>query len=396
VLRLKSLKIKLKILGDGQIWDLRGISPEEREKTFEDLFSGRALGQMAQVANRQPPTRNFFSPFKEKGKITGLSVTKALLSNNSGAKEAAMVLLEDLAKNAALGIKAFSENKGFKPNWSVREKNYWKNPDIIIIGGGVSKGATGKILVSLIKRYLSKEEVSGIRVYQAKFPGKESGCLGAVINILEPICNEAKRKGFKKITAIGLDLGREKIGIGLLVINPDSEKIILKRKENPWLFRYSVRTPGQQRLKAFLDSRTDYANQERIIGQHLRKLILKQMADLIIQAQAKAQEFGWENSRNIGVSVPGCPSSDGSIINSTDYLPFFRKQDGFNFTENLEESLAGKGMMDYQIHIINDGIAAGIANIYFDSSSVKRGKFAFLGVGSGLGGCVGLKSEVKQ
>jgi hypothetical protein len=388
--------MKLKILGDGQIWDLRGILPEAREKTFEDLFSGRALGQMAQKANRQPLTRGFFSPFKEKDKITGLSVTKALLSNNSGAKEAAMVLLEDLAKNAALGIKAFSENKGFKPNWSVRKKNYWKNPDIIIIGGGVSNGKTGKILVSLIKRYLSKEGGSDIRVYQAKFSGKESGCLGAVIGILKPICNEAKRKGLKKITAIGLDLGREKIGVGLLVINTNSEEIILKRKENPWLFRYSVRTPAQQRLKSFLDSRTDYTNQERIIGQHLRKLILKQMTDLIIQIQTKAQEFGLENSRNIGVAVPGCPSSDGSIINSTDYLPFFRKQDGFNFTDRLEESLATRGMMDYQIHIINDGIAAGIANIYFDSSSVRKGKFAFLGVGSGLGGCVGLKSEVKQ
>lgn len=394
--RVRPLACGLKILGDGQIWDLRGISPEAREKTFEDLFSGRALGQMAQAANRQPPTRNFFSPFKEKAKITGLSVTKALLSNNSGAKKAAIALLEDLAKNAALGIKAFSENKGFKPNWSIREKNHWKNPDIIIIGGGVSRGETGKILVSLIKRYLSKEGVSGIRVYQAKFPGKESGCLGAVINILKPICNEAKRRGFKKITVIGLDLGREKIGIGLLLINPDSEKIILKRRENPWLFRDSVKTPGQQRLNSFLDSRTNYTGQERTRGQNLRKLILKQMVDLIIQAQAKAQEFGLENSRNIGVAVPGCPSSDGSIINSTDYLPFFRKQDGFNFTESLEESLAGRGMRDYQINIINDGIAAGIANIYFDSSSVKRGKFAFLGVGSGLGGCVGLKSEVKQ
>ena len=64
MLRLKSLKIKLKILGDGQIWNLRGISPEDRRKTFEDLFSGRALGQMAQVVTQQPPTRGFFSPFK--------------------------------------------------------------------------------------------------------------------------------------------------------------------------------------------------------------------------------------------------------------------------------------------------------------------------------------------
>ncbi len=307
-----------------------------------------------------------------------------------------MVLLEDLAKNASQGIMALNKGKGFKPHWRAQERNCWRNLEIVIIGGGVSRGETGKILVSLIKRYLSKEGAPGIRVYQAKFPGKESGCLGAVINILKPICNEAKRKGLKKITVIGLDLGREKIGIGLLAINPAWEKIILKRKENPWLFRYSARTPAQQRLRAFLDSRADYTKQERIRGQNLRKLILKQMVDLIIQAQAKAQEFGLENSRNIGVAVPGCPSCDGSIINSTDYLPFFRKQDGFNFTESLEESLAKRGMMDYHIHIINDGIAAGIANIYFAPSSLRKGKFAFLGVGSGLGGCVGLKSEVKQ
>jgi predicted NBD/HSP70 family sugar kinase len=384
--KIRLLTSGLKILGDGQIWDLRGILPKTREKTFEDLFSGRALAQMASKFR-------IFSRFKEKGRITGLSVTKALLSNDPEAKKQAKIVLEDLAKNGALGIKTLVEGKGSKENWS-RQKKYWRNLNLVIIGGGVSEGTTGRILIRLIKKYLSKKSknnLSKIKVYQAIFSGKEAGFLGAVINILKPICNEAKKKGLNKIAAIGLDLGREKIGIGLLVINTNSEEIILKRKENPWLFRYSVRTPGQQRLKSFLDSRTDYTNQERIIGQHLRKLILKQMTNLIIQTQTKAQEFGLENSRNIGVAVPGCPSPDGSIINSTDYLPFFRKQDGFNFKKRLEESLTKKGMADYHVYIINDGIAAGIANIYFDSSSVKRGKFAFLGVGSGLGGCLGLK-----
>lgn len=387
----------LEILGDGQIWDLRGILPNDPQKTFEDLFSGRALAQMAQEINqRSYRGRSLFSPFKEKGKITGLSVTKALLSHNKQAKDTAIILLKDLAKNASLGIKALSEGKGFKPDWSTKERNYWKNLDIIIVGGGVSEGLTGKILVSLIKRCLSKSSLSDIRVYQAKFSGKEAGFLGAVINIWKLICKEGKKNGLKKIAAIGLDLGREKIGIGLLVIKPNTARIILKRREEPWFFQYSLKTPCQRYLKIFLDSRKDYTIRERVRGKHIRELILRQMTNLIIQAQNKAQEFGLEVSRNIGVAVPGRPSCDGYIIDSTDYLPFFRKQDGFNFAKNLEASLVKSGMPDYCIHIINDGIAAGIANVYLDFLKAKHGKFAFFGVGSGLGGCVGRIHDEKK
>jgi hypothetical protein len=345
---------------------------------------------MAQEINRCcPEVRIFFSPFKEKGKITGLSVTKALLSNNKKAKKIAIILLNELAKNASLGIKALSEGKGIKPSWSVRERNYWKNLDSIIIGGGVSEGLTGKILVNLIKRYLSKNGLSDIRVYQAKFPGKEAGFLGAAINILQLICKEGQKNRVKKIAAIGLDLGRDKIGIGLLEINPNAQSIILERKKAPWLFQYSLNTPCRRYLKTFLDSRKDYTIRERVRGRHIRELILREMRNLIIQTHAKAKRFGLEISRNIGIAVPGRTSFDGYIIDSTDYLPFFRKQDGFNFARSLEESLVKRGLSGYRTHIINDGIAAGIANAYFDFFRVKQGKFAFFGVGSGLGGCVG-------
>lgn len=380
----------LRILGNGQIWDLRGISPVNLEKTFEDLFSGRALGEMAQRTNQQRfRGKEVFSSFKEKGRITGFSVTKALLSNNKKAKNTARALLKDLAKNAALGIKALSKGRGCKAHWSAREKKCWKNPDIIIIGGGVSEGLTGKILVNAIQRYLSKNSLSRIEVYQAEFPGKEAGFLGGVISILKIISKEAKEKGLKAIAGISLDLGREEIGAGLLSIDPDSGKIILKKGKNLWLFQHSVKTPGQRHLKTFLDLRKDYTLKEQMSGKQLRRLILKQMVHLIIQAQKKAQKFRLVVSRNIAVAVPGCTSPEGYIINSTDYLPFFRKEDGFNFSKELEEFLAREGLGDYCIHIINDGIAAGIANAYLGLPKDKRGKFVFLGVGSGLGGCVG-------
>lgn len=364
----------LEILGAGQIWDLRGILPYAPEKTFEDLFSGRALGQMAQGV------------IKAKGKISGLSVTRALLSRNKQEKAKARILLEGLAENAAQGIKTLSQGKGFKPAWPTRERNYWRNLDIVIIGGGVSENLTGKILVSAIKSSLSKCGLPGLKVYQAKFPGKEAGFLGAVINILQLICKEGKNQGIKKIAACGLDLGREEIGVGLLAINPNTGKL-LKQGRHYWIFRHSAKTPYRNYLKDFLDSRRDYSVSERRLGKRIRQAILKEMSHLIIQAIAQARKLGLETSRNIGVAVPGRPSRDGSIMDSTDYLPFFRKQDGFNFALALKGSLRQSGLPGAGIHIINDGIAAGIANMHF--SNLSRGKVAFLGAGSGLGSCVG-------
>lgn len=363
---------------------MKGILPEAKEKTFEDLFSGRALAQMAQ------DSRGIFSPFKEKGKITGLSVTKALLSRKNEAKNTAMMLLEQLAKNAALGIAALNRARGFKENWPSQERNHWKGIDMIIIGGGVSEDLTGRILVSRIKKYLSQEGLSHIRVYQAKFPGKEAGFIGVVINIIKVICNEAKIKGLKVIAGIGLDLGREEIGAGLLAINVNSRRI-LKQRKHYWLFKDAVKTPCRSYLKNFLDSRRDYTINERKLGERIRSAILEEMADLIIRTQNRAQKIGLACAQNVGVAVPGSVSSGGYILNSTDYLPFFRKQDGFNFAKNSEEYLAKakSGMNDCRIHLINDGIAAGIANAYFGLPKIKHAKFAFFGVGSGLGGCVG-------
>lgn len=372
----------LKVLGNGQVWDVKGISPEHPKSTFEDLFSGRALGRMAQE-------REIFRAFKEKGKVTGFSVTKALLSNNKEAKNAAKALLQCLAQNGAGGIAALDRGKGLKNSWSSVERSYWKGLDFVIIGGGVSEESTGRILVGLIEKYLSEDGLPDIKVSQAKFPGKEAGFLGAVINIIKETCNEGKARKLKVIHAIGLDLGREEIGVGLLAINPGSGKV-LKQKNHYWLFKYAVKTPYRAYLKKFMDSRSDYTQNERKLGERIRSAILRQMTGLIVQAQDKTRKAGLACAHNVGVAVPGSTSPDGYITSSTDYLPFFRKQNGFNFTKELDKSLAEDGMKDFHVHIVNDGIAAGIANVYFDLPKLKRGKFAFLGVGSGLGGCVGV------
>lgn len=379
---------RLEILGDGQVWDLRGISAGAPDKTFEDLFSGRALGEMARQLNqRLPQHKKVLSRFKEKGRITGLSVTRALLSRNKEAKKTAVSLLEQLAQNGASGITALTEGRGYKEKWLPRDKGCWKNLDSVIIGGGVSEGATGRLLVRLIKNYLWQDSRSDIRVYQARLAGKEAGFSGSVISILDRILREAKEKRLKAIGAIGLDLGREEIGVGLVAIKPGTRNKILKSGKNYWLFRHSVKTACRKNLKIFLDSRRDYTLAERKAGVRCRGLILKQLTDLIMKALIQVRKLRLATSQNIAVAVPGSTTSDGYIINSTDYLPFFRKQDGFNFARALEGALYQRGLSSYRVHIVNDGIAAGVANIYF--SNLQRGKIAFLGVGSGLGGCVG-------
>ncbi|MFA5411559.1 MAG: hypothetical protein WC321_06885 [Candidatus Omnitrophota bacterium] len=376
----------LKILGDGQVWDVKGISPLAPGRTFEDLFSGRALAQMA------AEEKGLFFRFRERGKLTGRSVTKAFLSNNPKAKKRAQALLENLARNGAFGISALAKGKGIKKGWSARQRGYWKNLDAVIIGGGVSRGKTGRILVNLLKEYLSREGLAALKVYQARFPGKEAGFLGAVINIIRVSRNYAEAKRAKATGCIGLDLGREEIGVGLLAVNPKSGRV-LKQKQGYWFFSASMRMPYKRHLKKFLDTRKNYTAVERQLGRKIRAAILGSLAGLVLKAQSAAGRLGIACSRNIGVAVPGSVSSGGYILNSTDYLPFFRKQDGFNFAKGLEKALAESVKKGIKIRLINDGIAAGIANIYF--SKKAAGKVAFLGVGSGLGGCVALARRVR-
>ncbi|MDD4953493.1 MAG: hypothetical protein PHG40_01135 [Candidatus Omnitrophica bacterium] len=352
----------MKILGDGQIWDVRGIDPDAPLKTFEDLFSGRALGEIA-------ARKKVFYRFREKCGVTGLSVTKALLSNDPTAKKEARIAIEELAKNGARGIGLLSRGQAQKDGWGAAQKNYWKDIEAVIIGGGVSEEKTGRLLVSLINKYLAHDGLSRIKVYQARYPGKESGVLGAVINIIDIIG--------KKAAGIGIDLGRDEIGVGLVA-------------NNRRIFHSAVKTPFKRRLKKFLDRRRDYTPAERKEGRHIRQAILNSIAELVIKAETRSSRLGLACSESIAVAVPGAPGKNGAILNSTDYLPFFRQKDGFNFSRSLEALLLKKTLHKHRVYIINDGIAAGLANAYFGFSGGPRKKFSFLGVGSGLGGCVGI------
>ena len=377
---------KITVLGNGQVWDLRGVDPKRPQAIFEDLFCGRVLEEKAALR------RKVFSGYieKEKTRITGMSVTLALRDKkNRNAREEAARILKEVAHYAGRGILVLTRGQGHKPGWSQKDIALWKNLSGVIIGGGVSRGRTGSLIIAEIKDYLDKEGLGTIEVTRAKFPGKESGFMGAIVNVLDKACREGREKKLAKIGVIGIDLGRDKIGVGILVVNPRTCGIITF-KVFPWVYRYSVRTiRSNNRIKQF--------ERQRSLGEELRSGIIAQITRLIIRAMAQAEKAGISCSRHIGLALPGETTPDGYLIGSTDYLPFFTKKDGFHFSKAVEEDLAGSGSSGVRLHIINDGIAAGLANlkIGLGLESLKAGKYAFLGPGSGLGGCLCRVEEVK-
>ncbi|HTY45755.1 MAG TPA: hypothetical protein VMD52_07200 [Patescibacteria group bacterium] len=377
---------KITVLGDGQVWDVRGIDPAHPGVIFEDVFCGRVLEEKARL---RP---GIFGRYIEKGKagITGMSVTLALLDRrNRKAQEAALAIVQEVAASAGSGIAALAAGRGYKPGWTRQESALWKGLSCVIIGGGVSRGKTGSIVVAGIKDRLAKEGLGNIAVTKARFPGKESGFLGAAVNVLEVACRQTKARGLSRAGVISIDLGRDKTGVGILMVNPRTCGII-KNTSFLWKYRFSVRTVrSNSRIKCFA--------KQKSLGLQLRARVIHQLAGLIIRAKAHAEKIGIAYSTHVGLALPGEASADGYLLGSTDYLPFFTKKDGFHFTAAVENELARCGFPDFHLHIVNDGIAAGLANIKlgFDLKRLKDGKYAFLGPGSGLGGCLCRVKEVR-
>lgn len=383
---------QIKILGNGQIWDIKGVDPDNPEKIFEDLFSGRALGEMAREYEKKGTGRIFrakkqkfcLSPFL----ITGHSVSRALVSKDKLAQQHAKQVLSDFSLNGARGIEHLTKGTAIKTKWSRRERDHWRNLSGVIIGGGVSEDATGRLIVKEIKKCLKSRHLGRINIYQAKFPGKESGFLGAVAYCLPYALKKSHRE--KNLALIGLDIGRADIGVGVSVFNAKTGKMILY-KGNPWKFTQSKNTPYSSQLHIFKDSYKRYSKAEIALGKRIRNDLIDAIVQLIINAIKKIEKHKICCSKFVGIGLPGETDNAGYMIGSTHYLPFLEKQHGFHFAGAVKKRLEKLGAKGYNIQILNDGIAAGLANLRFGIGldKLKRGKYAFLGPGSGLGGFVG-------
>lgn len=367
---------KVTVLGNGQIWDLKGADLKNPSANFEDVFSGRALGRLAASFDKK-----LFSRYLEESKkhISGMSVTLALNSKNKKAQQAAGAVLKQMAQIGARGIELLTKGQSGKKDWG--------NLKAVIIGGGVSGGKTGKILVEEIKKYL-KQKGLNLKIYQADFPGKEAGFLGAMANVELMTFLEEIGLEYKKVAVIGVDIGREDIGCGIIQLNNFTGEAI-KTKGKLVIYQTNKKMPiTLKEQKIFQDSLRNYSAKEMDLGKKLREELLMAAASQIVDAYRWCRSKNKVCSNQIGVAVPGEPDKEGYLVGSTQYLPFLQKKDNFRFKIGLETASVRLGMAGFCIHLVNDGVAALLANLEFGLglNKLEEGKYGFLGPGSGLGG----------
>ena len=385
---------QVNVLGNGQIWDLKGTDPQNPNRNFEDVFSGRALGRLAISFDKR-----LFNKYIEKNNnhITGMSVTLAISSKNKKAQAAAKVVLNQMARIGANGIELLTKGKWNDPALNQNGSGPIPGKALrcrcraglkgVVIGGGVSEGKTGKVLVEAIKKYLTKAGLK-IKIYQAKFPGKVAGFLGAIANIELMTILEEIGTEYKKVAVIGVDVGREDIGCGVIELNNFTGEAI-KRKGKIIIYQSNKKMPlSLKEQKVFQDSYRSYSPQELELAKQLREKLLKTAASQIVDAYKWCRSNGKVCSNQVGIAVPGEPDREGYLIGSTQYLPFLQKKDGFRFKIGLETATTQSGMAGFCVHLVNDGIAALLANLNFGLglNKLEEGKYAFLGPGSGLGG----------
>ncbi|MBN1793328.1 MAG: hypothetical protein JW844_00010 [Candidatus Omnitrophica bacterium] len=420
------------ILGNGQIWDVTKIRDDRPEAVFEDLFSGRSLKERALAFDRQHAAdhggRAIFGAFLEEGKtsVTGRSVTLAFESGNEEAVSAAQTVLDEMAVDCARAVEMVTKGTAVKEAWTENEKKMWQDIRCLVIGGGVSRGETGRYIIEKITGYFRKDpKLRPIDVFQGRYPGKESGILGAVAYAVPFILHEGEFS--QDACIIGIDFGRTELGVGVVRLDLRMNKIYPAPStqgtaEGPFLFYKSVSTYDPDALLPFADACREYSEEERARGIEIRTEIVRRIVDLTREAIDFTKAEGLSVSRNIGVGSPGEVSKDNWLVSSTQYLPFFQEKDGFRLGDALRRTLEeGEGftpldngssddavgtqsengteverapsnndnITGFNFHIVNDGIAAGLANIRFGLASqeeMREGRYMFLGPGSGLGG----------
>ncbi|NQT07379.1 MAG: UTP--glucose-1-phosphate uridylyltransferase, partial [Candidatus Omnitrophica bacterium] len=383
---------RVEVVADVQVWNLEGVvGPEVARELysrdsviFEDIFSGRGLAQIAEVRNKE-----LFMRFMEEGEteITGMAVTRALLSQDEEAREAAREILEDeFGLYLGKGIETLLKGTGTKDGWTKEQLiETWQGTKCFIIGAGVSMGETGEAVIRGAKRYLQSVGLADIELIQAKFPGKEAGFVGTAAHSLPYILEEEPAQA--ELGVIAIDFGRTKTGVGLLKVDPQRGTLLEASDERIELYSDEIDTPSATDRETFQDPDREYNEEEQREGLQVREGIVDTIARQIIEGIEKARQEGLDVSKHLGVSSPGEVDDEGYLVGSTDYLPFFQKKDGFCFKKAIEARLEDLGYEGYEVHVVNDGTAAGLGNIRFglDFAQLPEGKYAYLGPGSGLG-----------
>lgn len=294
--------------------NVRGIDPENPELKMAHLVSASALKR---YCDREEIVESVFNWLKEDGE--NLEIESAL---------------RRMGRNLGLVIKRIL-------SWK-----YWKRTERIYLGGGVSEGKIGDILLEEAKNFITAETSLSVELRKIHYPPAVAGLIGVTYFI--------PTKHRRKAT-ITVDLGGGNLRTGLILPPTEDENAgVLYSNFLNW-----------QKLGLSRDSLADLISSE------------------IIDCLKVSRKTKTKISKYIGVGFPALVDEEGYVVGKDRNLPGNWTDPQFHLpsiiNSKIEEETDFGG---FKFMIKNDAVCQGLSEIPFVHGVREWG---ILTIGTGLG-----------
>lgn len=294
--------------------NVRGIDPKNPKLKMADLVSAPALKK---YCDREKIVESVFHWLKGNGEDLEIESALRMMGTNLG------LIVKRLL------------------NWK-----YWKKTERIYVGGGVSEGKIGDILLKEAKDFISAETSLNVTLRKIHYSPAVAGLIGATYFI-------PTKNGRKAVPTI--DLGGGNLRTGLVL--PPSED------ENAVVFHSNFL--NWQKLGLNRDSLVELISSE------------------VIDCLNVSKETKTEISEYMGISFPALVDEKGYVIGKDRNLPGNWIDSQFHLPSIINSKIKEKtGFGDFKFIVRNDAVCQGLSEIPF-VHDVKR--WGVLTIGTGLG-----------
>ncbi len=310
--RVKGNGFEVEILGHSAS-GIRDIDPDNPELKMADLASADALSRYTERAD----------------------AVDTLLSWVRGGRE------DEKVRAALLKM---GENLG-RIIERLMDWSYWRNTEKVFIGGGLSEGASGDVLIRQAEKHLSKVLDISVDLRKIHYHPAVAGLVGSTYFLPREV------KGEPSLT---VDLGGGNLRTGLItsVPGPEQDPVHYSKLLN-W-------------RKLNLD----------------RKSLVNLIAREILDCLKIGKEIGLKISKFGGLAIPALIDEEGYVIGKDRNLPGDWTSPGFHLPSILEAEIEEKGFESIKFIARNDVVCQGLSEIPF-IEGVKE--WGVLTVGTGLG-----------
>ncbi len=292
---------------------IKKIDPSNPELKMKDLVSANTL---AQYANRKDAVDALFKWLRNGPNDPKIEKALVKMGQNLGR------VLERLT------------------NWS-----YWKNTEEVFIGGGLSEGVSGDILIREAKSYLSKNKENSIELKKIHYHPSVAGLIGTTYFLPQKVRGD---------TILAVDLGGGNLRTGLITSTPNMKETLVH-----------------------------YTN---LLNWRTLDLDKKSLVDLIVQEVLDCLKVGKQLDIKIseygGIAIPALLDDEGFITGKDRNLPGDWTKTDFHMPSIIENKIKERGFKPMKFIAQNDVVCQGLSELPF-MQDVKE--WGILTVGTGLG-----------